>query len=201
MKTVYFRIVLAAVAAAIAASAQVFPQYASVLNALAAFLGGVSIPAESVQKAVKAAPKAAVMLLICALTFPSLGCAGGLPAILQEVNEYISDGSLLITALHAAYEFFLVSSGVTLDPAVKAKIDQAFVDVSLSLDSSLRATRGAEELSENDVDAAFADFKAAYTSLVDLLDQVGAIQKGKAGAFFASRNGQVITRVPLAFRK
>jgi len=51
-----------------------------------------------------------------------------------------------------------------------------------SLNLALRASRGAEELDQQKVDAAFADFKVAYQELLSLVGPLGVRPAGALGA-------------------
>ena len=147
--------------------------------------------------------KKLVSLVLCvtmALGMSVTGCPGFI-SVAQTAATWASDGAILLQALKAAFDFFLATSGTSVDAKTVAAIDAAFQDAALSLDTALRATQGVESLSQQDLETAFADFKAAYSNLVTLLSKVGAVSGVPGGALLVTHGGQNIIRIPLAFRQ
>lgn len=144
------------------------------------------------------------IVLLAAFALPSAGCAE-FGSIVHEVLEYANEAQALFSALRAAYDFFVTTSGVNLDADTKAKIDQAFSTAAVALNAAVSATQGVDGLSQGDLDKAFADFKVAVQDLIDLLDKAGATQvlaRGVGGHRTAVLTKDMrLIRIPVAFQK
>lgn len=98
MKTVYFRLVLGTLAGLAATAGQSFPQYAAILNLVAAALTGLATPAEAIQKVVMLAPKvvqAAPVLLLVGLFSLTGACGAGLPDVKDALKPTESEQDCL----------------------------------------------------------------------------------------------------------
>jgi hypothetical protein len=95
----------------------------------------------------------------------STGCAavmGALPTIIQIVQ----DAMLILDDIdHAAKPFFERAENKELLDQYNAKM----LTAKKTLRVALRATEGGQQLSDEEIDSAFADFREAYKELLSLL--------------------------------
>jgi len=126
--------------------------------------------------------KSLVAVIAIALTPVGLGgCAALQQAVpyLQDAVEVAQDaGSVLAFISNLVQAFFTASP----NPALSAQIGSAIGTAELALSAAVQAVDGVVNLSAEQEDAAFANFRAAYTQIVNLLTQNGVLGAGaKAG--------------------
>lgn len=127
----------------------------------------------------------AIATIAIALTFgatvTATGCAAILPAIPKIVSVITDAMSILQIIDGAANEFFRTHPDVP--PEVRAKYVTLHAKAVSALNGANHSLRGVEDLDQGDVDAAFAEFKAAYRELADFLASEGIMSGGtmKAG--------------------
>lgn len=109
--------------------------------------------------------------LLLALTLP--GCASLVP-ILNDVTSIVQDAQSILDIIRATETSFFIALP---DPVMQVKVEKALADASYALDIAIRATRGSAGLPQGQVDAAFDDFRKAYTELVVLLRDAGVDTK------------------------
>lgn len=145
-------------------------------------------------------------LLGFAILVSLLGCSGAQLPSPQVVNQDVKEVSTEITndvveakqivdSLHGlAYAYFLLKP----DAAKQAEVEQAFADVNLGLDAAMLASQGTGSVASKEYDDAFAQFRGAYTRLVQLLQNVGVVKAKQAasGKMAASRGGGAVTEFP-----
>lgn len=100
------------------------------------------------------------------------GCGlltSAVPAI-EDVIMVVQDGATILDAIDTiAHQFFLAHP----DQVLQAKYDASMAKCRISLDAALRTARAAKEFKQGEANAAFADFRAAYTELTGLLGSSG----------------------------
>ncbi len=134
-------------------------------------------------------PVALVLLL-------SVGCSSLLPAVI-DVMRGVSDATQILGAIEAAERVWFASH-----PAadVQAKIDQAIAATHLALATAMRATQGVKDLTDDQWDAAFLDFRQAYAGLQVLLKEAGILHDG--GKIAVARGGiEVVIPQPIAMAR
>lgn len=141
---------------------------------------------------------AVAALAVCAASLP--GCAifkGAGPVVKDVSNTVIEDaqeGKTIVDALHStANIFFLLHS----DPPTQAKVEQVFVDVNLALDAAIRAGTGANAANDGDYNLAFAQFRAAYAKLMQVLQDAGIVSPDASSGKFAVVRGGDAGRVDM----
>lgn len=139
-----------------------------------------------------------VVVTFCAVTVTGCVGLGGLAPVLQDAILVAEDGQSILAALRAAFALFSTTN--VLSDAQKKVAEQAFQDTSLALDAAVRALHGGKDITEDKVDLAFEDFRNAYTSLVALLRQLGAVHENATGALMARRGEKDVVLLPLAFQ-
>jgi hypothetical protein len=124
-------------------------------------------------------------------------CVGGLPAFINDAVLVAENAADILAALKSASAFYLQGHPVSADE--QAKIESAFEDASLALATALSVTRGTKDITYAQADAAFDDFRAAYTSYTALLKSNGVVVPDKAkGVLMAFRGGALLPIAPLA---
>jgi len=96
------------------------------------------------------------------------------------VIQYVQDANMVLDAIDRAVVPLLALKG---DPEFNHKYAGAMDAVRRTLQVALRSVEGGKNLSEEEVDAAFVDFRAAYVQLRVLLEQSGLMNS--AGTFAA----------------
>jgi uncharacterized membrane protein len=134
-----------------------------------------------------------LVLFVCLAVAGVSGCAG-VTALLPSVIAAVTDGLMVLdTIKNYADRYF---SRHTDTPALQAQIDAALTRARLALDAALRATHGAEKLTQHDVDLAFKEFRDAYMSLLLLVGPIG-VSNAADGALRATPDGLQVP-APLA---
>lgn len=101
---------------------------------------------------------------------------GGVPACaaigasLPTIIAVIEDASLVIQTIEAFVNAFFIRRP---DFDAEDKIRKAIAKTRSALIVAVRATQGVEKLTQEQVDAAFADFKTAYLELIALVSPLG----------------------------
>lgn len=117
-----------------------------------------------------------IAAVFCALT----GCAS-----LAKIAPVVAD---LIVAVEDA-EAFLNETDAYMrrvfaafpDPEGEKRYAAAMSATRASLRLALRSAHGAEDLTKEDADKAFAEFRAAYAELMKVVKEVGGLKAGPGG--------------------
>lgn len=122
-------------------------------------------------------------------------CAAVLSA-LPKVVAAVTDAAQILDAIeNFSDRFFLAAPDEANERKVRASIDRA----RLALNAALRATQGAENLSQDALAAAFADFRAAYKDLLALTEPMGVKQAAPgAEQLMAATPGGLTVPEPMA---
>lgn len=123
--------------------------------------------------------------------FMVTGCGGAIQKVvdaLPTVVQYVQDADMILDAIDRAVVPVLAIKG---DPELNNQYAGAMDVARRALQVALRSTRGGQALSEEEVDAAFADFRAAYVNLTSLLQQHRLMNS--AGTFSAAPGTPNIT--------
>lgn len=135
-------------------------------------------------------------LLSAFLALPLQGCAA-VAGLLPDVIAYVTDGSQILDAIVAFVNNYFVAHP---DPVAQAKFTDAMTKARSALNVALRTAQGAKSLDDASVDAAFADFKAAYLDLMTLVKPYGVVQNDLPAAKFTVSKDTLVVPPPLAFR-
>jgi hypothetical protein len=121
------------------------------------------------------------------------GCAtiaSKLPAVISAVT----DGMMVLDTIEAFIRNYFTKHPA---PETQARVDVAIARTRGALSAALRTAHGAEKLDQAQIDAAFADFKAAYQDLMVLLTPLG-VRSGDRLAAAPNSSGLIVPE-PLAF--
>lgn len=124
------------------------------------------------------------------------GCAW-LKQNIPVAVTYAEDAQAILNVIEVAERAFFV---IAPNPDLEKQVDQGIIDAQLALDAGIRILSGASDLSQDQVDAAFADFRKAYASLLELLKQVGIVTPTPEGHGLMTARGIRIP-APLALGK
>jgi len=86
---------------------------------------------------------------------------------------------------------------VSPNPALQAKVETGIADARTALDAGLKLCLGGENLSQAQIDQAFANFKTAYTDIMALLGPMGVKRAPPAGKSGAHPGGDYVIADPL----
>lgn len=134
----------------------------------------------------------APLLALVIFSFTFAGCAAFISK-LPIVISAVTDGMLVLDTIEAfSHAYFTVHP----DAAKSAQVDALIAKSRTALDAALRIANASTELDQAQVDAAFTDFKAAYTELIALVESIGI--KASGTRLQATPGGLVVPQ-PLAF--
>lgn len=131
--------------------------------------------------------------LAAAISISSLTGCSFLASALPAVSEIVSDGSLILSTIEAFISGFFRNHP---DPVTQAKYDAAMQKTRLALIAAERALAGVKDITEQDMAGAFAEFRAAYEELLQIISPMGV----KSGDRLAAAPGQLMVPSPAAFR-
>lgn len=137
--------------------------------------------------------KLARFALLVTLALAATDCAGFLAA-LPKVVAAVADAAQILDVIDAAAGSFFER-----DAAARLVYERAMMKARLALSAAAHAAGGAERLSQEDVDRAFADFRAAYVELLRLVGPLGIAAPASAGSY-AAGGSAVLVPEPLALR-
>jgi hypothetical protein len=134
------------------------------------------------------------LFIIAALAVTLPGCASFQKVIpvLNDVQAAVSDASAILDAVRSVVTVFFLARPA---PDAQIKVERVLGDVDLALSATVRALRGVDNASKEQLDAAWKDFRGAYSELVVVLRDLGIVSaEGK----MATRRGAVTLPEPLA---
>lgn len=142
----------------------------------------------------KILPLLACMFLSAA---PCAGCAGQSAAtVLSEAeNGVTAAGITLQIVSDAAASYFAANP----NPKLQKEVFAAIADTSNLLQAAEEAMSGAKSIEDGDVQAALASFSTSFTSLMQLVSQIG-IQTAPAGAPAVRVGGKLFVASPRILR-
>lgn len=108
-------------------------------------------------------------LLFCLPIFTVGGCAA-VAAYLPSIVAAITDATLILDNIKSFADRYFV---VKPDPTLQEKVDSAVSRARIALDLAIRATQGASDLTQEQIDKAFSEFKDAYVDLLKLVEPIG----------------------------
>lgn len=94
---------------------------------------------------------------------------------LPKVVQYIQDAQLILDQIDAAAQPILA---LKADPELNKEYAKQLGSARSALQVAIRTTKGGQALSQGEIDAAFAEFKQAYTQLSSFLETSGLKVKG-----------------------
>lgn len=116
--------------------------------------------------------KRLVLALSLALVVP--GCAA-LAQVLPTVIATVTEAITWLEAIDSVAEEYFNSNP---DPATKKAYKKLYARAQTALSAAMRASRAAEKLGQEDIDAAFEEFRKAYQDIVVLLGSLGVVSVG-----------------------
>lgn len=131
-------------------------------------------------------------VLALALVF-SVGSCAAVVSALPKIVSIVSDASLIVDAIQSftAAEF---KSHPNAD--LEKKVDQAIAKARLALAAANRIASGSENLSQAQINEAFAEFRSAYQDLTSLVGPLGV----STGSGLKAAPGTLIVPEPLALK-
>jgi hypothetical protein len=139
--------------------------------------------------------------MLCSVLSVTTACT---PAQVQEVTKIVTDTITLVqdaqtileTIDAAATVFFLAHP----NPPLQAQYETAMGKCQAALTVAARVSQGSNSLTQDQADAAFSDFKAAYTALTTLLQGSGIMSSPNAMAA-APGQASIQVQTPLVMLK
>ena len=121
------------------------------------------------------------LMLIVALCVALPGCAGWqgkVAPVLSDAAAYIADAQQVLDIARAISNLWFLGHPA---PESQARVERALADAALTVDAAIKATKGAEEVTAEQLDAAFADFRRSYAELEAILKDVGVVNAQRLG--------------------
>jgi hypothetical protein len=174
---------------------------AMITAATAGISGFVVVLAAAFSSAKSKAASAGTGVLVLAICLgagatSAVGCKALLP-ILSDVIAVVEDANGILAILESAERaFFAEHPDTKLQADVEARIRQT----RLALDTALRTSRGTADLSSDQADTAFTEFREAYGSLIALLNSLEIVVPSTDGKMMYTGRG-VRVPAPLALGK
>jgi hypothetical protein len=115
-----------------------------------------------------------------AIMFGCMGCGTFMHDVKQDVRVVAGDvqavadqATAIVATVHSIVDVYF-----DFNPNAdnKAKVDGAFADVALGIAAAIDLAAGATEMTDQDYNAAFAQFRAAYANLAKLLHELGIVE-------------------------
>lgn len=123
----------------------------------------------------------------------SSGCAGQTAAmVLSEVEAGITDAEIAIQTVMAGVDAYFAAHP---NPKLQGEIDSAVTDATTALRAVTAALAGATSITAGNVQAALQAFSTAYSTLMQLVAQIG-IQTAPAGTAAARVGGNLYVPKP-----
>jgi hypothetical protein len=123
----------------------------------------------------------------------TVGCASVISA-LPTVIAYTQSGMIVLDTIKSFVDKYFRRN---VNLALEAKISNAINKAELALHAALTTAQGAKNLDQKQIDAAFVDFKMAYTDLMALVSPLGVNAKGTK--LTTETDGTLTVPLPLAF--
>lgn len=125
------------------------------------------------------------------------GCAAlsaALPGIVKVITD-VTDASMILDQIASFVNTYFAAHP---DAAKQKAIDTALTTTREALVVAQRTAAGAEALDQNQTDAAFADFRADYDALTQLLSGIDGLHLAKPGESLQAASGELVIPAPLA---
>lgn len=106
---------------------------------------------------------AILSLIVCT------SCGGAIQRVvdsLPTIIQYVTDAQLILDRIDQSVRPLLALRN---DSELNAKYAQAMEQTRAALQVALRSAKGGQHLSEDELDAAFSDFRTAYTQLREIV--------------------------------
>ena len=100
------------------------------------------------------------------------GCVGGAGAVFPAIAAVVSDATAVLNIVQQAVNTWFRHKP---DPELQEQFDATIAEAWTALRVATSATQGAEHLSQEDYDKAFADFQDAYARLHEMLKKHGIL--------------------------
>ena len=129
-----------------------------------------------------------LLLALLAPLMATPGCASLKPVVdyLPHAVAYAQDAEFILTGIETFEKGYFA---VKPNPTLQSKVETGLTAARAALDAGIRVCDGTTELTQAQVDLAFADFKAAYTDLLSLLGPLGVQRGGTVGAKMGAPSG------------
>lgn len=111
------------------------------------------------------------LIIITALLLVPSGCGAVLRA-LPTVIQYVQDAQMILDMLDRQARPRLAQA----DEDIRKSYDRSYTTAQQTLQVALRSSKGVDELSKEQIDEAFKNFREAYKDLLAVLSSAGLMQ-------------------------
>lgn len=117
-------------------------------------------------------------LLLACICLATTGCFGAAFPLIAKVATVVSDATAVLSIIQQATSTWFRAQP---DPELEAQADRLIVNAYTALRVATAAADGADGLTKEEYDAAFADFQVAYSELHTFLKDAGILNGTKLG--------------------
>lgn len=132
------------------------------------------------------------IVLVLALAGSVAGCAAVLNQ-LPTIIAAVQDGELLLQTVQGFMDAIWATKP---DPANQKLVHEAIAKAQIALDTINRLAQGGEKVDQGQIDAAFADFEAAWNDVMSLVGPYG-VHVGDVPRAVRTTNGGLVIPHPL----
>ncbi len=125
------------------------------------------------------------------------GCSPAVMGTLPKIITAVQDASIILDSMESFMDIFFAKNP---DSQRQDKVKESLMKCRSALTLALRATEGAQKLTQSEINAAFADFRAAYEELLVLVSPIG-IRQADALSAPKSTPTQLIVPEPMALQR
>lgn len=140
--------------------------------------GTIDLVAEEKKRSAPPYSTKMVMLPLLASLVVLPGCsflkstAATVSPVLSDVAVYIADAQQVVEIAKITADLFFTANP---SPDARASVDKVFLKVHSALDAAIFAVRGAKDLTDLQLDAAFASFRSAWLELQTIFGKTGIL--------------------------
>lgn len=139
-----------------------------------------------------------LMLAVSFAAVPTVGCTAAQgQQVLSTITTLVQDAEVILETIDAAATVFFIAHP---NPTLQAQYEADLAKCEAALTTASRAAQGVAALTQDQIDAAFVDFKAAYAALTSLL-QSGGIMSAPNTMAAAPGQAPVQVQTPLVMLK
>lgn len=123
-------------------------------------------------------------LLSSSVALSASGCAA-IAKVIEVILPLVVEAAEILDAIDAKAQVYFKANP---DPETESTYGQIMSRAKLALSAITRAAKGAQSAEDQDLDAAFIEFRQAYSDILALLGPFGIVAPSTDGTFSAAVN-------------
>jgi len=159
--------------------------------------GSASKPTSLVTPKIAGMSMAALALTLAFV--PGCGFFQKIGPAMDEGTVLVEDGARILDTIRSVVDVFFMADP---NPKLETDVRKALADANLGLDVAVRMLQGVKDVTQGQLDEAFAQFRGAYAELYQLLVDAGIVTRTDGKLAVARRGVETVTLpVPLAMQR